>query len=353
MTEEQLTEVEASELIGSLLHKEGHWVDWGKACQKLQKAGYNSQTIFEATGFQSSQQNLIIVAAQVYESISNAGVSEEVLTYFLGPRSDVLYELRILNQEQRAKTALLVMAKALAADATKEVAKAVQEMSHLSQLPPGFTNHPGDAIAYQSWKRARQKKDLQERSRLIAQGLKFAHSASAREAIEKLLSDFSVAPTASAPLLPLYRLEAEEQLPRPIPVAGTLPLTGEDIVKVPSLCLSEPFGTVKIPADTHLVSIPGWQTVLQAVDPVVIFTESDLLPQVLSSSSETVLVLVDRHLTSWNIHSYFLVAQADKLSIGWFETAPNLHIFGQVILILRPKKILDEDNLSQPWQMDD
>jgi hypothetical protein len=26
---------------------------------------------------------------------------------------------------------------------------------------------------------------------------------------------------------------------------------------------------------------------------------------------------------------------------------------GQVILVLRPKSIFDENNLTQPWQMDD
>lgn len=355
MTEEQLSETVAKELLRSLLHKEGNWVDWGKACQKLQTAGYNAQTIFEATGFQGSQQNLIIVAAQVYESISNAGVSEEVLNYFLGPRSDVLYELRILNQEQRAETAQLAMAKGLTADTTKELAKAVQEMSRLSQLPPGFSRHPGDAIAYQCWKRARQKKDLQERSRLIAQGLKFAHTDTARQAIEALLSDFTVVPTVSAPLLPLYRLEAEEELPRLIPLAGTLPLNSEDIAKVPKLTISEPFGVVKTVADTNLVPIPGWQAILRAEDPVGIFAHSDLLPEVNDEKPETVLVVIDRQLTTWNVHSYFLVAtkEKDQLTIAWFDKDPELQILGQVILILRPKKILDEGNLTEPWQMDD
>ncbi|MEO0926707.1 MAG: hypothetical protein AAFY63_12640, partial [Cyanobacteria bacterium J06643_13] len=61
----KMSEAEAQELMRSLLHKEGSWVEWGKGCQRLQKAGYDSQRIFEDTGFQNSQQNLVIVAAQV------------------------------------------------------------------------------------------------------------------------------------------------------------------------------------------------------------------------------------------------------------------------------------------------
>jgi len=353
MTEEQLSEEVASELMRSLLHKEGNWVEWGKNCQRLQKGGYNSQIIFESTGFQGSQQNLVIVAAQVYESIKTQGAASEILDYFVGPFSDVLYELRILNQQQRLEVAQLVMQKELTAETTKEVAKAVQEMSRFSQLPPGFSNHPGDAIAYQCWKRARQKKDLQERSRLIAQGLKFAHSASARTAIEQLLSDFTVAPTVSAPLLPLYRLEAEEQLPRLIPLVGNLPLNPSKVTDAPPLTLEDPFASVKATVDSHVVPIPGWQVILKAADPVGILAHSDLLPQTISGNPETVLIVIDRQLNIWNIYSYFLIANGDKVEIGWFETAPDLTILGQVILILRPKKILDESNLTEPWQMDD
>ena len=86
-TSPQLSEEQAEELMRSLLHKEGTWVDWGKTCQQLQKAGYNSQTIFEKTGFQASQQNLIIVAAQVYDSLLDGQVSEDLLSYYRGPVS--------------------------------------------------------------------------------------------------------------------------------------------------------------------------------------------------------------------------------------------------------------------------
>ncbi|MFM7717394.1 MAG: hypothetical protein ACKO7A_33220, partial [Microcystis sp.] len=76
-TDDRISETEATELMRSLLHKEGNWVNWGQKCQKLQKAGYDSQLIFEQTGFQNAQQNLIIVAAQVFESLIKAGASED------------------------------------------------------------------------------------------------------------------------------------------------------------------------------------------------------------------------------------------------------------------------------------
>lgn len=350
---DRLSEDEANELMRSLLHKEGSWVEWGQLCQKLQKAGYDTQTIFEQTGFQAVQQNLIIVAAQVYQSIVQAGASTEILSYFQGPRSDVLYEFRILNQEQRATAAELAFAKKLDVDGAYEVAKAVKDSSRLSQLPAGFSRNPGDAVAYQCWKLARQKKDLQERSRLIAKGLKYVYSQTAREQIEKLLSDFSVVLQRSAPLIPVYRLALEDEIARIVPVVGTLPLSAQDLAAVASVEIQEPFRSICVSGNGTFVPLPGWQAVLKAGDPVAIFCPSDRLPKQLSNQLELVLILIDRAAREWDVNSYFLVEQQGNLELQWFEESPQIDLLGQVILVLRPKKILDENNLSEPWQMDD
>ena len=352
-TSKQLSEEEINQRLRSLLHKEGSWVDWGKTCQQLQTAGYDSQALFEKTGFQASQQNLIIVAAQVYESLLAVGVSDDLLAYYRGPKSDVLYELRILNQEQRAEVAQLAKEKNLDHLETREVAKTFQTFSYMPQLPPGFTLHPGDAVAYQCWKQGKQKKDLQERTRLIAKGLKFAHSTTAREAIERLLSDFTVTPERSAPLLPLYRLENQEEIACLVPLAGTLPLSKDGVLSAKKLETVEPFNAVSYSGTGSIVPLPSWQAVLKASDPVAILCSSDRLPQSLTGQPEEVLVLVDRAMTTWNDQSYFLVEEEGKLDFQWFCDRPSSPLLGQVVIVLRPKKIFDENNLLEPWQMDD
>ncbi|RMF24347.1 MAG: hypothetical protein D6756_07135 [Cyanobacteria bacterium J083] len=349
-----LSETEAQEIMRSLLHKEGCWVDWGKACHILQKAGYDPKFIFEQTGFQASQQNLIIVAAQVYQSIAESGeVSEELLAYFQGPKSDILYEFRVLNQQQRWQAAQFAYEKKLDVDGAKEIARAYKEFGLMSQLPQGFTAHPGDAVAYQCWRKARQKKDLQHRSRLIAQGLKFAHSATAREAIEGLLSDFSVVSAQTAPLLPLYRLEQEEELPRIMPLIHSDRLKAEELLAIPTLEIQEPWRAIKSPANLTLVPIPGWQAVLKAIDPIALVYPSNQLPKTITSKVEDVLVVIDRQAKEWDINSYFLVEADNSLAIRWLEKPSSQKILAQVVLVLRPKKILDEGNITQPWQMDD
>jgi hypothetical protein len=348
----KMSEAEAQELMRSLLHKEGSWVEWGQGCQQLQKAGYSPQKIFEETGFQNSQQNLVIVAYQVFDNLVTADVAPEVLDYFKGPRSDVLYEFRVLNQEQRVNASLLAYDKRIDIDGALLISKAIKDVSRMSQLPEAFTNHPGDWVAYLAWKRAKGQKDLQQRSRLIAQGLKFAHSSTAREAIEKLLSDFTVINSVSEPLLPLYRLELEEELPRIVPLAGSYPLSSQDLSIVEQVEIQQSFGHIKVKGGAY-VPIPGWQVVLKAEQPVAYLCPSNLLPKYLGGKVEEVLVILDRANRVWDVSSYFVVEIEDKLELRWFETAPQETIVGQLVLILRPKKILDESNITQPWQMDD
>ncbi|CDN15898.1 expressed protein [Richelia intracellularis] len=80
---------EATELIRKLRQKEGNWVEWGQACAYLQKAGFNPQDIFEATGFEPIQQNQVIVGSQVYASMEKWGYRK--LRDRTTPKGEVMY----------------------------------------------------------------------------------------------------------------------------------------------------------------------------------------------------------------------------------------------------------------------
>ncbi len=344
--------VDLDELLRSLRRKEGTWVDWGTACQTLQKAGYSPQRIFEETGFEPIQQNQIVVATQVYASMLSVGVSSDVEAYFAQKGSDSLYEFRILAQSDRAAAAELVFEKGIDSEGSHEVAKALKDFAWMTTPPEGFSKQAGDAVAHHYWKLARQQSDLQTRSRMIAQGLRFAATDSARKQVEKLLTDFSVARSRPAPILPLYRLESEEELPRVIPVIGKWPLAVSDFKAVPLIDEEGPFRLVKFSGTGAWVALPGWQVVLNAEDPVVILAHTEQLP-VSTDAPEEVLVIVDRAKRKWNEDGYFVASEAEQLKIEWFETEPKLSLLGQVILVLRPKKVLDEGMSRDPWQLDE
>lgn len=343
----------ADELLLLLRRKEGSWVEWAHACQMLQKAGYSPQAIFEETGFEPIQQNQIIVAAQVYDTMVNVGVSDAAKEFFGRKSSDVLYELRILTQRDRAVTADFLFSHKLDADEAHEIARAVKDFSRFGGTNEAFTDHPGDAVAFQAWKAAKQKSDLQERSRLIARGLRFAHSATARKAIEQLLTDFTVTPKRQAPRLPTYRLESDEELPRIVPVVGKLPLSKADFDAVPFVDAVGAFQLVQFSGTGAWVTLPGWQVVRSAEDPIALLCDSDKLPNPFPGAAEEVVVLVDRARRDWEADSYFVVAEDEQLQLRWFEEAPEVKLLGRVVLVMRPKKVLDEEYTKELWQLDE
>lgn len=341
------------DLLLLLRRKQGNWVEWGKACQQLQKTGYSSQKIFEETGFEPIQQNQIIVASQVHTTLINAGISDAVRSRFERTGSDTLYELRILTQSERAAAAEFIVARNLDSEGAREVAKAMKEFSRRSTLPEGFSNHPGDIVAYDYWKLARQQNDLQERSRLIARGLMFAHTQEARQQIEKLLTEFAGGKQHIAPRLPFYRLEADEQQPRLLPVAGQLLLTSDDLKQVSSVNTTGSFQVAHTSGQQMLVAVPGWQVILKAQDPVGILCNSHQLPNQKNNPPEELLVIIDRKQTQWDSDSYFAIDQSGQVEIQWFPNAPDVTLLGRVILLLRPKRIFDEALSRDVWQIDE
>jgi hypothetical protein len=347
------TEVAIAQILQSLRRKEGNWIAWGKSCQQLQKMGRSPQDIFEDTGFEPIHQNQLIVAAQVFDSILTTGVSDGVRSHFEQRGSDSLYELRILTQAERAAAATLLVERGIDSEGAHEVAKAMRDFSRRSTPPDGFSQTAGDAVAYHYWRLARQQSDLQERSRLIAKALQFAESDPARQQIEQLLTDFTVVRTRSAPLLPVYRVDSEEELPRILPVAGQLPLTAADLKAVPLTEAQTSFNIVKFSGTGAWVAVPGWQVILNAEDPVAILTESDRFPELQQSRCEPMLVIVDRAQRQWSVDAHFLVDQGAEAQIQWTEEAPDGAILGRVILLLRPKRVLDEAYTKDPWQIDE
>ncbi len=345
--------VNFDDLLQLLRRKEHNWIEWGRSCLVLQKAGYNSQAIFEQTGFEPIQQNQVIVASQVYETLVAAGISEAVRSRFERTGSDILYELRILTQPQRVAASELIVAKNLDSEAAREVAKAIKDFFRQRSLPEGFTSHAGDAVAYQYWKLAKQQTNLQERARLIARGLMFVNSPEARKQIEQLLTEGFGSTSRPAPRLPFYRIELSEQLPRLVPVLGKLPLTTDIFHQVPAIQPTGAFELIEISSTQTVITIPGWQVVLKAKDPVGILCNTHQLSPQNPEKPEDVLAIIDRGGGEWDDDSYFAIDNSGKLAVEWFPDSPSIPLLGRLILVLRPKKILDEDLSRDMWQIDE
>jgi hypothetical protein len=346
--------IDVDSLTTQLRRKQGNWVEWGHACQALQKSGMSPQSVFEATGFEPTQQNQVIAASQVYDSLVKGNAAQPVTAHFQQRGSDLLYELRVLSQGDRTRAAELALEHGLDADSIKDIVKALKEYSYLKQPPQNFEATAGDAVAYSYWKLARQQSDLQRRSRLIAQALRFATSNDARQQVEQLLTDFSVVKSRPAPTLPTYRLETDSELPLIIPLAGKLPLNTADFQAVPVVEPDSPFGVVMFDGKSAWVPIPGWQVILQAEDPIGILAKPSQLPNVQNPDNpEPVLLVVDRAQREHDDDAYFLTDQNGTVAVKWLPESPDAKIIGRLLVVMRPKRILDENYTRELYQFEE
>ena len=63
--------------------------------------------------------------------------------------------------------------------------------------------------------------------------------------------------------------------------------------------------------------------------------------------------MIDRVFAEWDVNNYYLVERDNSVFLQWFDSSPDVTILGELVLILRAKNILDEKNITEPWQMDD
>ena len=103
----------------------------------------------------------------------------------------------------------------------------------------------------------------------------------------------------------------------------------------------------------QIVAVPGWQVVSKAQNPVAILGNSTQLPHQGDEKPEEVLLIVDTKAQEWDADGYFMIDQSGTLAIQWFPEQPNIPLLGQIILVLRPKKILDEPFSRDLWQIDE
>ena len=98
--------------------------------------------------------------------------------------------------------------------------------------------------------------------------------------------------------------------------------------------------------------------ILLAEDPIAVVASAEQLPGLRTDEqnrTEEVLVIVDREKREWSADHYFLTtpsSESEHVGVVWSEEAIATPILGQVILVLRPKRILDEDLAKDPWQVE-
>jgi hypothetical protein len=114
-----------------------------------------------------------------------------------------------------------------------------------------------------------------------------------------------------------------------------------------------PFRYVKFTGEGAWITLPGWQVLLTAEDPVALLCESDRLPFPPDQASEEVVIVIDRAQRNWDRENYFVVDTEGQLEVEWFADAPHQPLLGRLVLVIRPKRILDEEATKELWHLDE
>lgn len=324
----------SNEQLTVLARKSGTWLEWAEACRQLRQAGTPPQALFETTGFELQLQERLLASFQVYLSLVEGGADEELLTGIKQLGVQPLYELRVLNGEERRAAAALVAERRWSAAQTRELVRAVREFFRMPSPSEAFERTAVDALAYRCWRLARGAASQADRVTLVAQGLACDPSEGARRSLEALLIR-SVRGERSLPRLPLAVPDAEEAAPRAVSVLEA-PFTSADFEAATPVRPRGPLGLVD-PVATPVAVLPGWPAVSLAADPLAVALDARELCDFEVGTGE-LLLLVDRAVRVWAGPACYAVDTEGRVRFEWLDAPTGAVLLGRVVLALQPPR---------------
>uniref|UniRef100_A0A0D3HE66 Rubisco accumulation factor 1 C-terminal domain-containing protein n=1 Tax=Oryza barthii TaxID=65489 RepID=A0A0D3HE66_9ORYZ len=123
-------DLDLGQRLAVLRDRLGLWHEYAPLISALSREGFTPSSIEEATGISGVEQNRVVVATQVRDSLvaDEGGFPAELLRYFDsygGP--ELLYELRFLNARQRADAARHAIDRRLEPRGVRELARSMKD----------------------------------------------------------------------------------------------------------------------------------------------------------------------------------------------------------------------------------
>ncbi|KAL0321949.1 UNVERIFIED_CONTAM: Rubisco accumulation factor 1.1, chloroplastic [Sesamum calycinum] len=144
-----------------LTNRLGLWFEYAPLITSLIQEGFISTTLEEITGIPSLEQNSLVVAAQVRDSLVES-TDEETVSYFDIPGApEILYEIRILNTTQRALAARFIIEHGFEGKKAEELARSMKDFPR-RYGERGWENFdgnlPGDCLAFMYFRQGHEHK---------------------------------------------------------------------------------------------------------------------------------------------------------------------------------------------------
>ncbi|GAB4836047.1 Rik1-associated factor 1 [Ancistrocladus abbreviatus] len=367
--------------IDILCNRLGLWFQYAPLISALSHEGFTPPSIEELTGISGVEQNRLVVATKVRESLlESPQLDPDALSYFDNGGAELLYEIRLLSATQRAAAACYLVENRLDAKGARDVARAIKDFP-LRRGDPGWESFdyslPGDCLSFMYFRQSGEHKNPSgKRTAALELALKVAGSEKAKKRVLKELEDKGEGTKGEEEFddvrVPVVRMKTGEVAEASKVVV--LPVCREEekedgVSRAPFECGSE--GAFGIVASDKVwdrwVVLPGWEPVVGLGGKggvVVSFGDARALPWKGNRwyKEEPILVVADRGRKEVTMnHGFYLVMMCDdnggaggSLKVERGSALKDKGVkesLGTVVLVVRPPKEEIEDQLSDDdWE---
>ncbi|KAL8050396.1 hypothetical protein ABFX02_06G079800 [Erythranthe guttata] len=371
--------LDTNQKLDILTDRLGQWFEYAPLITSLIQEGFISTTIEEITGIASIEQNRLVVATQVRDSLVE-DTDPDTVAFFDNPAGPkILYELRILSAEQRAVAARYLIANGFDAKKTEELARSMKDYPRRygDKWYQSFDgNLPGDCLAYMYFRQAQEHKTAFSPEQSITALEKALEMAETEKARQRVLRDLEakdgdgkeeVNPDelVKVPVVRMaYGEVAESTVVAVFPVCSGDAGGEIEVGDAPWECRTRgSFGIVKAEKGwSRWVVLPGWGPVagLKRGGVAVAFSKAGgVLPWKgkRRDANEEILVVADRgrkvveydegfYLVSGGGKEGLKVERGDKL-----KGKGMVNTLGAVVLVVRPPRDDNDNTLSDvEWE---
>ncbi|RCV42708.1 hypothetical protein SEVIR_9G237400v4 [Setaria viridis] len=354
----------------------GQWHEYAPLISALSRDGFTPSSIEEATSITGVEQNCLVVASQVRDSLlsETAAFPPDLLPYFDsygGP--DLLYELRFLNARQRADAAKHAIDYRLEPKGVRELARSMKDFPRRRAVDEGWEAFdgasPGDCLAFARFRQSREAIDVDDRIAELNRALQVVATETARARLELEMErarkkaageevEEGEDDTASRPAVNVVRLQYGE-----VAEASTvllLPVVRETdgvaaMESAPRRTKTDvDLGIVEVDkAWARWAVVPGWGPVAAAAEEAVAIELADgrRLPW-RTAEEEPVLVIANRGQKEVAEQGSYVLEKEGRLVVERGRKLAEQGITvaaAEVLIVVRPPRDEDEMISDEEW----
>ncbi|KAE9593529.1 hypothetical protein Lal_00036284 [Lupinus albus] len=183
----ELASLDTPSRLHILADRLGLWHQYTPLIPFLLTQGFSPPSIEEQTGISAIQQNRLVVAAQVRDSLIQSNTDQQIISYFDIGGEQLLYEIRLLSAKQRASAAEFIVQNNLDVNGAQQLARAIKDFPSRKD-ERGRENFdytlPGDCLAFMYYRQSREHGTNSSQRRLaLERALSVAQTHKAKNAI--------------------------------------------------------------------------------------------------------------------------------------------------------------------------